>query len=94
MVLFFKKKIFLKLNNTSLSRPLNPYVIVNNGLICLKILTFFYHRHREYYKSKKCIMHCDKNEIPVAELYKIIEEHVVLKEKLRSIEVYSNNFYL
>ncbi|XP_025410019.1 protein PTHB1 isoform X2 [Sipha flava] len=43
-------------------------------------------RHKEYYKSKACTVRCDKNEILVAELYRIIEEHVVLKEKLQFVE--------
>ncbi|KAL4148088.1 hypothetical protein QTP88_002392 [Uroleucon formosanum] len=43
-------------------------------------------RHREYYKIKKCIMRCDKNEIPVADLYRTIEEHVALKARLDTIQ--------
>lgn len=33
-------------------------------------------------------MFCDKNEIPVADLYRIIEEHIVLKGRLESVQVY------
>lgn len=45
------------------------------------------YRHRDYYKSKKCIIHCDKNEMPVAELYRTIEEHIVLKGRLETEQV-------
>lgn len=44
-------------------------------------------RHREYYKTKKCVMRCDKNEIPVADLYRTIEEYVALKRRLNIIQV-------
>ncbi|KAL5232883.1 hypothetical protein ACI65C_000293 [Semiaphis heraclei] len=43
-------------------------------------------RHREYYKTKKCVVRCDKNEIPVADLYRTIEEYVELKGKLDIIQ--------
>ncbi|CAI6367804.1 unnamed protein product [Macrosiphum euphorbiae] len=43
-------------------------------------------RHREYYKTKKCILRCDKNEIPVADFYRTIEEHVALKGRLDIIQ--------
>lgn len=50
-------------------------------------LIFFLHRHREYYKTKKCIIRCDKNEIPIADLYRTIEEHIVLKGRFELIQV-------
>jgi len=52
----------------------------------LNKIIFF--RHREYYKTKKCILRCDKNEIPVADFYRTIEEHVALKGRLDIIQVF------
>ncbi|KAF0758640.1 protein PTHB1 isoform X2 [Aphis craccivora] len=43
-------------------------------------------RHREYYKTKKCVVRCDKNEMPVADFYRTIEEHVALKGKLEFVQ--------
>ncbi|XP_050536698.1 protein PTHB1 isoform X1 [Daktulosphaira vitifoliae] len=43
-------------------------------------------RHKEYYKSKKCIIRCDKSEIPTEILFKFIEEHIDLLAKLSSIQ--------
>lgn len=33
-------------------------------------------------------MFCDKNEIPLADLYRTIEEHTVLKGRLESVQVF------
>jgi len=35
---------------------------------------------------------CDKNEMPVAALYRTIEEHIVLKGRLESIQVFRELF--
>ncbi|XP_060837065.1 protein PTHB1 isoform X2 [Rhopalosiphum padi] len=43
-------------------------------------------RHREYYKTKKCVVRCDKNEMPVADFYRTIEEHVALKGRLEFVQ--------
>lgn len=39
-------------------------------------------------------MRCDKNEIPVADLYRTIEEHVALKARLDTIQVFGKNCIL
>lgn len=38
------------------------------------------------------MMRCDKNEIPIADLYRNIEEHIVLKGRLESVQVFSKLF--
>ncbi|KAE9544899.1 hypothetical protein AGLY_000442 [Aphis glycines] len=43
-------------------------------------------RHKEYYKTKKCVVRCDKNEMPVADFYRTIEEHVELKRRLEFVQ--------
>lgn len=60
--------------------------------IC-SVINLLIDRHREYYKTKKCIVHCDKSEMPVADLYRTIEEHVMIKERLKSLQVCVAKYY-
>ncbi|VVC39185.1 Hypothetical protein CINCED_3A000815 [Cinara cedri] len=69
------------------SPALNSYEIRSTGAEYVNVIfEEILFRHREYYKTKKCVVRCDRNDIPVADFYRIIEEHVVLKGRLESVQ--------